>query len=928
MHASKFIGKALAEGNFYCLLALRNGGTGGRKQLFFDSQDELIDAAHDYDSREWDTFFALGAFNDNKSRKAENVDKVKAFFLDLDIGDDPKKYATRPEAIQSLRSFCKQVKLPTPTIIDSGYGVHVYWLLSEAVVRDEWLHVANALKRLLVEKDMRSDPAVTSDSARVLRIPSTHNYKGDAPKQVKVLNEGGLVDFDEFARLIGIDTVPVPTKVGDSTSAFIDALHANKENSFKDIMKKTAAGRGCEQLKIIATDQSNTSEPMWRAGLSITKFCTDGEKAAHVISQGHPEYTATSTKEKYELIKGPYTCSTFDDNNEGICPDCPNWGKVKSPIVLGSKIKEAETVVQQPAVDLPNAPLITYVIPTYPKPYFRGANGGVYLRTSNADGDTDEELIYHNDLYVVRRLRDVEVGEAIVMRLHLPKDGVREFTVPLTAITSKEEFRKHMSAQGVAVIKMEKIMQYTTTWINELQESAKADEAHRQFGWTSDACEAFILGNQEIKADSITFNPPSTQTAGLFPAFEPKGSLQKWKDTINFYNRDGMELHQYVVGTGFGSVLMEMQPLHCAALHVHSKDSGLGKTTAMIAGASIWGNPDDLLIQERDTYATKMNRGEVYHSVPLYMDELTNSHGSELSDLAYQLTSGRQRGRMKGSANEERVRGRAWKLLAVTTGNTSLVERVSMFKNMPKAEAQRVLECHATKFHFSTKSETDNFSADLKENYGWAGVPFVQYVIQNIDSVRKACLDMQARIDNLAGLTAENRFWSTHVTYTLTGLFIAKKAGLIDFDLKAVEAWAIKMLKRNKAVVEDMSMSVEETLNNYIHESWGNFLRIKSTQDLRKEQGNGLDDLVIPDLMPNRELVGRYETDIKRAYLLPKPLKEWCGEQQINYTQFVQDLKDKMGAKMRKVRLTKGTLVQLPPASALVVDCTFSPDEE
>ena len=927
MHASKFIGKALAEGNFYCLLALRNGGTDGRKQLFFDSQDALIDAATDYDSRGWDTFFALGAFNDNKSRKAENVGRVKAFFLDLDIGDDPKKYDTRPEAIQALRSFCRQVKLPTPTIVDSGYGVHVYWVLSESVIRDEWLHVANALKRVLVDNNMLADPAVTSDSARVLRIPTMHNYKGDEPKQVKVLHEGGAIDFDDFAKAIGVDTIPVPTLVGDSTSAFMDALHANRENSFKDIMKKTAAGRGCEQLKIIATDQANTSEPMWRAGLSVTKFCTDGEKAAHIISQGHPEYTATSTQEKYELIKGPYTCATFDGNNEGVCPDCPNWGKVKSPIVLGSKIKEAEAIVTQPSVNLPNAPLITYVIPTYPKPYFRGANGGVYIRTSNADGDIDEEMIYHNDLYVVRRLRDIEVGEAIVMRLHLPKDGVREFTVPLTAVTSKEEFRKHMSAQGVALTKMDKIMTYTTTWVNELQENARADEAHRQFGWTNEKCEAFILGNQEITGSSISFNPPSTQTAGLFPAFEPRGSLEKWKETINFYNREGMELHQYVVGTGFGSALMEMQPLHCAALHIHSKDSGLGKTTAMIAGASIWGNPDDLLIQERDTYATKMNRGEVYHSLPLYMDELTNSHGKELSDLAYQLTSGRQRGRMKGSANEERVRGRAWKSLAVTTGNTSLVERVSMFKNMPKAEAQRVLECHATKFHFTTKSETDVFSADLKENFGWAGVPFVQYVINNIDGVRQVCLDMQKRVDKLAGLSAENRFWSTHVSYTLSGLFVAKKAGLIDFDLKAVEAWAIKMLKRNKDVVEDMSMTVEETLNNYIHESWGSFLRIKSTQDLRKEQQNGLDDLVIPDLMPNRELVGRYETDIKRAYLLPKPLKAWCGDQQINYTQFIQDLKDKMGAKMRKVRLTKGTLVQLPPASALVVDCSFSPDE-
>ena len=51
------------------------------------------------------------------------------------------------------------------------------------------------------------------------------------------------------------------------------------------------------------------------------------------------------------------------------------------------------------------------------------------------------------------------------------------------------------------------------------------------------------------------------------------------------------------------------------------------------------------------------------------------------------------------------------------------------------------------------------------------------------------------------------------------------------------------------------------------------------------------------------------------------------GEENINVEDEIQDLKDKMGAKMRKVRLTKGTLVQLPPASALVVDCSFSPDE-
>ena len=90
-------------------------------------------------------------------------------------------------------------------------------------------------------------------------------------------------------------------------------------------------------------------------------------------------------------------------------------------------------------------------IPLYPEPYFRGANGGVYIRFKDKDGNIEDKVIYQNDLYVIKRIMDVEVGEAMSMRLHLPQDGIREFTVPLTSVTSKEELRKQLSMHGIAV---------------------------------------------------------------------------------------------------------------------------------------------------------------------------------------------------------------------------------------------------------------------------------------------------------------------------------------------------------------------------------------------------------------------------------------------------------------------------------------------
>ena len=928
METTEFLRRALGEGGFYCVFASRSADD-RRTQKFYDSIDAVIENAHKFDEQGFDTYFALATFHDAGSRKVDNVKQLRAFFLDLDCGPS-KDFQTQQEAIGALKDFCRKVSLPRPLMINSGRGVHVYWMLKEAVDLETWLPVAEKLKRLCAEHNFLADPAVTADAARVLRVPETHNYKSDPPYDVTYfgMTMPDSVNIDVFAEYLGNDPIPVPKRYVPSSNSVMDALLGNKKNVFKDIVTKTLKGAGCAQIENVITNQEDISEPLWRAGLSIAKFCEDGEKAAHVMSKNHPEYDARDTMKKMGLIKGPYLCATFDEFNPDVCGSCPNWGKIKSPINLGSRIKEAteeDNIVEAPSIDLPDAPVNTYTIPAYPEPYFRGASGGIYIRARQPDGEMGEKLIYHNDLYVVRRLWDTELGEAIVMRLHLPKDGVREFTLPLTVANSREEFRKEMAKNGVAVSKMDEIMKYTTTWVNELQANSVADEAHKQFGWTDDDCTSFILGNQEIFKDRVEFNPPSNQTVGLFPTFEPRGTLEKWKETINFYNHDGFEVHQFVVGSSFGSILMHLSPVKCAALHLHSKESGVGKTTAMAAAVSVWGRPDELILDEQDTHNIKMHRGEIYHNLPLYLDELTEAKPAELSNLAYQLTGGKQRGRMASGGNAERYRGETWKLLAVTTGNTSIIERVSMAKAMPKAEAQRILEVKVERIFDEVKDKKiqDDFLADVEGNYGHAGKVYTQHVMNNLDGIRKLLEEIREKVDTQAALTSENRFWSAFVTSTMAGLVLAKRAGLIEYDIGKIFKWAIAMLKSNKHYVSAMNVSVEEILNDYIHEHWSNVLWIKSTDDLRKQNNNGLDSLVVPDALPRGQLVARYETDLKKAYLVPKPLRMWCGEQQINYSAFLQDLQTKMGATKTKVRLSKGTHMQLPPTDVIVVGCSI-----
>jgi hypothetical protein len=946
MDTRTFLEAVLGDEGTYCVWA--NRITDGRKvQKFYPTIEALIHAANNLDEDGYDAYFALGTFDEAGSREGSHVKQLRAFFLDLDCGPT-KEYASQSEALTALRSFCKQVKLPRPTLINSGRGVHVYWALTAPVSRETWQPVAERLKALCKQHKLYADPVVTADAARVLRVPGTHNHKDTPPTEVIVVGEAAKpVDCTAFSELLGDVAVVEDIFKGArnkfvprENDALMQALSGSFVSRFKTIMLKTVAGKGCAQLAEVVQNQENISEPLWRAGLSIAKFCVDGGTAIHRISNKHPQYTENATEEKAARIQGPYLCERFDEYRAGVCPTCPHWGKIKSPISLGREIEEAsedDNVVIQKPLGVTDAVPIKYVIPKYPAPFFRGKSGGVFRRGKQVfkeNGEVDEEaskdkLVYFNDLYVVRRLKDPEMGESLVMRLHLPKDGVREFTLPLTAVGSKDEFRKYLAMQGVAVLGVAELMEYTMQWVNNLQLTTEAEEARRQFGWVDEKYESFALGNMLVYKDRVEVNAPSGATVGLFPYFQPKGTLAGWKETMKFYDRPGMEPHQFMVGLAFGAVLMEFQPINAAAFHMYSKESGLGKTTGMLAGASVWGDPDLLMMQERDTINSKMNRAEVYKNVVCYMDELTNTKPQDLSDWAYQLPSGLQRNRMGPKNNVERVRGKPWKTLFGTTGNTSMLERIALYKALPKAEAQRILEHRVERLNFASKSETDAFATAIKENYGVAGVPYLQYLLNDLEGAKKLANAVQGKIDLQANLTAENRFWSVLVSRPIAGLMLARRAGLLDWKIEPIVKWAIHTMQVAQSMVREMNADVEAILTDYLAEHYNSMLRIKSTDDSRK--GNtGLDHLIQPDAIPRgNSFIARYEYDVKKLYLLPKPLKEWCGKQQINYSGFIEGLKaGRTKATRTKIRLSKGTQMNLPPTDVFVLDCTEFMDDE
>lgn len=972
MLRTAFLEKVLGDRGYYCLFAVPPkkfvADKPKPKQKFFDSIAALTAAADKVNKQGYNAFFAVQTYAESTQRLPSNLLQMKSLYLDIDCGDG-KPYETQRDATLALRKFCINNKLPKPAMINSGRGVHAYWIFEETVTPSEWKALAEQLKKMCVAQDFYIDAGVTADAVRVMRMPDTFNYKFEKEdvKSSVVFTQAGipLTSYDIMVDKLGVNSLEAAPELVLSAGAeqFLNSaannrLSQNKESVFQVIADKSLHGdTGCAQIKYRIEEQQNLSEPEWRGILSIATFCSDRETAIHDVSRHHPQYSADETEQKASLIPKPHLCDTLrlEGDKPSLCDGCPHRNKIKTPIVLGMQLKEAEVEdghykidpepepepepeeVEDTVSSLPVVPKRQYPIPVYPSPYMRGAAGGVYLRTYEEDGETGEKVavddcIYRYDIYPVQRIFDSLDGEKTVIRLHLPKDGVREFNVPTVQLTGLNTFREALSKQGVTLMNFAKLQRYFMDWINKLQETDGADESYNQFGWVDKECTAFLLGDKKITADGVGYNPPHSQTEALFPIFEPRGTLQGWQDAISLWADPKFVLQQYGLGIGFGSILMQTTNVRGASVHFYHKDSGVGKTAILEALSSIWGDPEGLVLGKEDKPLFKLNRAELYKNLPLPIDEITNMDGKDASEMLYQITGGKQRGRMQSSANIERQRGNSWALMAATTGNSSILQRISGYKKGARPEAQRVLEVRVPRLFHKTRDKhiTDKFDAGIKSNYGHAGIVFVQYVIKNSAQVTKLVNTIMAKVDKDAELTNENRFWSAQVSTDIAALIIANRIGLIPFSVDHVYKWAVSvLLPANKNGVELEKQSAEDIINDYFSDNLSDILVVDAGDAINPALGNGdPNNLQHVQREVRMRLAGRYEPDTQKLYLKPSTFRKWCTDNQIDSSGLWEQLVKLGKARNKKnFRFFKGTTLRdVGIGPALEVD--FSPAVE
>ena len=226
--------------------------------------------------------------------------------------------------------------------------LHVLWLFPEPLeLRDTAQREAVFLLYKRFQKMLESyftaheyELDKVGDLARVFRVPDTLNHKGEKPVPVTIweARPDNRVTIEEVKTYLDKH---YPKQVKPK----------KKEHSFPladaDLIREE-----CGWFNYCIEDAETLSEPECYAALSILGRCKDGAALAHEYSKDYPHYSAAETIKKLNqamLTAKPRTCENIrmECGAEEYCQQCPHFGKISSPIQLGTKRNEASSTKER-----------------------------------------------------------------------------------------------------------------------------------------------------------------------------------------------------------------------------------------------------------------------------------------------------------------------------------------------------------------------------------------------------------------------------------------------------------------------------------------------------------------------------------------------------------------------------------------------------
>lgn len=949
MKLSEFLNTVVPDGNIvvgYKGVKFRNS--------FTKSQADALKLIRKKATSSDDIYFALASFKQNWHKDAkgksvlrvrDNVNELKALWFDIDFKgglSDPT------QVVAALRAFSNSTGVPAPSIlVHSGNGIHAYWPFTTAIPYGRWQPMADRFKELANECGLEADLACTGDACRVLRPPGTKNYKRrDTPKPVYFLYSGGkLNDPDALEKSLGIGLLPIPTLNQRSAHASGGLIDGGHGSVVPDYIRKLGngdteleftgghAGGGepidsyfstiSEQCGVakhwVASKGSDCSEPEWTAALQLLKYASDGQLFLHEISNGHIGYDPQTTNEKFdqrlENTAGPTLCKTLNAYHPEICTRCPHNGKIKTPLVLGVESNNAEQA---------GASLTSWRV----NPDGRGMD----RKMRNPDTMQFEWVTMLRRVY-----EGITTTKSIMSKffdLHftvkLPGAENIDIILPTGYLGNDHKLRELMASFGAPLrgAELAPFKDFMGTWLEKLQKEREVSAVTEQLGWLreGEAITGFSAGTTSYMTDGT--ERIGVRIAREFLAigrmYEIKGTQGPWDKVIAFLTNQNNPAFTSIIASAYAAPLLTFTGVQGGILAIVSPESGVGKSSALMAAQSVWGSPTGGMNSVDDTRLSVARKLGFLNNLPAYWDELRGSKVmDEFCQLAFQVSQGKEKTRLDSTATMRDVN--TWETMLIAASNESIFDYMGSYSVGSDAGVARTFEITIQPFESEkSRAEVAMMFEGLKLNYGHAGQIYSQHLAYNHASIKAQVQQTFMACAKLMDMKPQERFWFAMIAALIVGAKTANTCGLGDIDVSALGKYLMQnvSLLRTRSHSSMLGSTPAELIAAYMQQHQDKGLIVDKLVG-GAGQARGYEPQVISTPKSDR-IVYQLAQDDSVVRVAKGDFTTWLKRSKdINFSTVAKKFKSELGTRAIKTSLGLGTKWAMPRQVCLDIRIDF-----
>lgn len=866
-----------------------NGG-GAPQQAFFGTVEELAANCQRADRFGNNTYYAISSFKQRGSRKQENVHLTKVVALDVDCAED-KPYLNQKEGLAALLKFLTATGLPMPMIVSSGRGLHVYWVLEEALAPADWKPLAEAMKAACIALGFNVDHGLTANSALVLRPTGTHNPKnGKEVVALKVAQmcqrsalENKLLSYKQPSTPAPVTQAPTPPTSPPKATGLLASMAVNQE--YPPTSPETVVSK-CQQVRWAVNNQDKVPEPLWYSMIGVAAHCMNPEETAKAWSQKHPKYSEAETLRKVQQWKanttGPATCAKIEMDRPKGCDKCPHQDNVSTPASLGRQYAAVDMGVGAPDAIAKELP------PPWP---FKWTGEKIVQTIDGTDVDIcpfaiypvgygmDESLGYETVRYKWKR---PHVGwQDLMFRQAYLSLGGRDLT---TAIADQGiVLQSKKQAEGFQFM--------LRSYMDELRKTKSMTNIYSTMGWKKNFSQ-FVLGSKLYRREndgsvSVEDISLTSNTSRLgHDLYTHRGSAEAWRDATSVLETAGMPYHVFALGQAFAAPLWAFTGLKGVTVSLCGPSGG-GKSLIQLWQQSVWGNPEKLHFGAKFTQNALFNRLGMYGHLPMTIDEVTIMDDKAVGEFCYVVTQGHDKARLNRNIEEQVAK--EWATSVTVSTNVALSSKMAATGRETDAQMARLLEIAVPPHKLFAKDSTAGrkIFEFITTNYGVIGDAYTKALLRRgKDSIEQYLIEAKDTFNERydCKFAGSERYWEQDLVLVDAGLRIAMEEGLVACRPEPAIECVLPQLDTLRKAVSENKVDAPDLVNEYLNEVASDALTVMHTVDMPP----AVDSTRLPrGIVKARFDVYRKSTmdkfDKGTVMIVQKPFREWVSARGHDY---------------------------------------------